>query len=108
MAPGLTAPPDRRLAARLTGEETPWQRTALLRPGQEVILLNFSAGGVLVESLARMNPGTRTELQLIGAVRRQVRGHIARCRVTHLEPLRYEAAFIFDERVEPETVAGSG
>ena len=81
-------------------EHTPWQSLALLRPGQEVRLINVSCGGALIESYRGMRPGARTELQLSGAPRRFVRGHIARCRVTHLDPLRYEGAVVFDQALE--------
>jgi len=100
VAPGVIDAGDRRGTVRVGPEETPWRRLALLRPGQEVVLLDLSAGGALVESHARMNPGTRTELQLFGAQRRHVRGQIGRCRVSHLDPVRYEGAIVFDEHVD--------
>jgi len=72
-----------------------------------VVLLDLSAGGALLESRARMNPGTRTELQLSGAERRYLRGHIRRCRVSGLDPVRYEGAIVFDERLDwPYALAG--
>jgi hypothetical protein len=81
-------------------EETPWTRLALLRPGQEVSLINVSHGGVLVESHARLLPGTRTELQLSGLRRESVRGYIDRCRVVGLDPVRFEGAIVFDQALE--------
>ncbi len=91
---------DRRLAERVTPDRTPWQRLALLRPGQEVVLVNVGPGGALVESLTRMSPGVRTELQLFGASRRSVRGRVERCRVSGIEPLRYEGAIVFDSALD--------
>lgn len=61
------------------------------------MLVNVSRGGVLVESGLRLNPGTRTELQLSGEARRNIRGRIERCRVTALDPLTYEGAIVFEE-----------
>jgi hypothetical protein len=91
---------DRRRTRRVQPDRTPWLAVALLRPGQEVVLLDLSAGGARLESRARMNPGTRTELQLCGAERRNLRGHIGRCRVSRLDPVRYEGAFVFEERLD--------
>lgn len=81
-------------------EQTPWNPLALLRPGQEVRLLNVSCGGAIVESGSRLHPGIRTELQLAGHRRRTIRGRIDRCRVTGLDPLRYEGAIVFDQILE--------
>jgi len=96
----MIRPHERRCTARMRPHDTPWHRLALLRPGQEVVLLDLSAGGALVESRSRMNPGARTELRLFGAERCHVRGQIGRCRVSHLDPVRYEGAIVFDERLE--------
>lgn len=81
-------------------DRTPWPAEALLRPGQDVRVINVSGGGALIESPNRMAPGMRTELQLAGSPRRVVRGRIARCRVTHLDPIRYEGAMVFDQTLE--------
>ena len=91
---------DRRRDVRVPPERTEWQRLALLRPGQEVSLINVSGGGALLESGARMKPGGRAELQLFGDVRWQVRGHIDRCRVVRVAPLCYQAAIVFEERLD--------
>jgi hypothetical protein len=91
---------ERRDHARVPPEQTPWQRAALLRPGREVVLVNLSRGGALIESTNRMHPGARTELQLLGDARRTIRGRIDRCRVTALDPVRYQGAIVFDERLE--------
>ncbi|HUE89969.1 MAG TPA: PilZ domain-containing protein [Vicinamibacterales bacterium] len=99
MASGL-ALYNRRAAERLAPERTPWQRSALLRPGQEVVLVNLSAGGALVESPTRLAPGARTELHLFGSPRCSVRGRVERCRVARLAPLRYEAVVIFEHLLE--------
>jgi hypothetical protein len=100
MARGLNGSTDRRDTARVDPGHTPWRRSALLRPGQDITVVNLSAGGALVESASRMMPGTRTELQLSGSSRQVVRGRIERCRVAGLEPLRYEGAIVFEDRLE--------
>ena len=100
MAPRVTEHHERRGTGRVEPDGTPWPALALLRPGQEVVLINVSRGGALVQSHARMMPGSRTELQLFGACRRQLRGRIARCWVTQLDPLRYQGAIVFDEPLD--------
>ena len=92
--------PERRTAARVRPCETPWRGTAVLRPGLEVELIDLSPAGVLIASASRLKPGSRAELQLLGPARRLVRGWVSRCRITRLEPLRYEGAIVFDERIE--------
>ena len=99
MASGLIAL-ERRCAPRLQPEYTPWRELAILRPGQDVHVVNLSSGGALVESGSRMAPGTRTELQLFGVPKRSLRGRIDRCQVTRLEPVCYQGAIVFDEWLE--------
>ena len=99
MAPGLAIAGDRRRAPRVRPAHTPWGDLALLRPGQDVTVLNISGGGALVESSSRMRPGARAELQLIGAPRCMVRGRVHRCHVASLDPLRYRGAIVFDEEL---------
>jgi hypothetical protein len=101
-------PRDRRQASRVLPEHTNWKRLAILRPGQEVQLLNVSRGGALVQSEARLTPGVRTELQLSGDRRRTVRGRVERCRVAGLDPLRYEGAIVFEERLDGLTTEDEG
>jgi hypothetical protein len=79
-------------------ERAAWSRVAVLRPGQEVRLLNISPQGALVESAARLRPGLRAELHLTqGASRVAVRGRLERCEVVRLEPLVYRGAILFEE-----------
>lgn len=96
MGRGLKSTADRRRAPRVRPDTTAWQETALLRPGQEVLVINLSRGGALLESTTRMAPGGRAELHLFGHHRRVVRGRIARCQIVHLYPLRYAGAMVFD------------
>ena len=100
MARAVNTAGERRQALRRAPEDTPWSADALLRPGQEVRLVNVSSGGALIESLARIKPGARAELQLSGTTRRLVRGRIDRCRVVAIGPVRYEAAIVFEQALE--------
>src|SRR3954462_1872038 len=70
----------------------------LLRPGYDVRVDEHSSNAVLMKSPSRLKPGTRTDLQLLDR-RRILRGEIDRCRVSRLEPLCYEAIFVFHESV---------
>ena len=89
----------------LTREESASDSGArgLIRPGQAVTVNEHRADAVLVKSPTRLRPGTRTDLHLIDQ-RRILRGEIDRCRITDLDPLSFEAIFIFHQSVEmPET-----
>jgi len=108
MAAVGTAPLERRRTIRLSPAVTPWRAEAVLRPGRPVVVLNLSNRGALVESDARLRPGTRTELQLAGvASRRSVRARVERCHIATLEPLCYRGAILFEEDLELERVSGS-
>lgn len=97
MAP-VAAEVERRRDHRLVPGPTSWRPDAVLRPGQTVVLLNISRCGALVESGARLRPGARTELQLASVTgRRTIRGRLQRCRVAHLDPVRYQGVVVFDE-----------
>ena len=104
MARGLTINVERRAGRRVAPASTAWSPSALLRPGQEVALINLSSGGALVESPTRLKPGAPAELQLLGPWRCVVRGRIDRCRVIRLEPLRYEGAIRFDAQLDPRAL----
>ena len=70
-------------------------------------MLNVSAGGILIESLHRLLPGTTIELQLsFGADRAEVRGRVLRSAVSclHHGQISYRGAIAF-ERV---LVSGGG
>ena len=91
---------DRRAEQRVAAERLRWRANAVLRPGQPVVILNINSRAALVESHARLRPGAQTELQLLaGGDRTTIRGHLDRCHVAALEPLRYRGVLIFDNRV---------
>ena len=99
---------ERRGSRRRAAEPWPW-RSARLRPGRDVVLLDVGDGGALVEASARMLPGTPVVLQLLmpeGA--RCIRGRVLRCEVASLDPcrgVRYRGALRFDE---PQSLIGEG
>jgi hypothetical protein len=72
---------------------------ARVRPGREVLIVNVSSGGVLVETPHRLLPGSLIELHLRTAERRvSVRGRVLRCAVARLraDDLWYRGAIGFD------------
>lgn len=91
---------DRRRSLRWPAREVQWA-AARLRPGRDVALVDIGEGGALIETPARLFPGTRVVLQLVapgGAV--AVRGRVVRCEVAALDPargVRYRGAVSFDE-----------
>ena len=115
---------DRRAELRVAAERLRWRANAVLRPGQPVVLLNINSRAALVESDARLRPGAHTELQLLGGPSTQsspqadsaslraggdrttIRGHLDRCHVAALEPLRYRGVLIFDDRLELDDGSG--
>ena len=92
----MTVGADRRSSPRLSPQQTSYSPSAILRPGQDVTLVNLSTGGALVRSSGRMTPGVRAELQLVGPSRAIVSGRIDRCSVINVNPLKFEAAIVFD------------
>lgn len=100
MARGITAPVERRAVARVAPEHMSWPRVARLRPDQDILIVNLSAGGALVESATSLKPGSRADLQRPGAQRAIVRGRIARCRVIGIDPMLYEAAILFEQPLD--------
>lgn len=93
--------PDRRRAVRRGRAELSWLLDLRLRPGLDVVLVNLSAGGALVETPTRLRPGTRALLWVHAAAGSwTVSGLVARCWVAALEPERgvvYRGALVFDE-----------
>lgn len=100
---------ERRLEQRVPADRLRWRANAVLRPGQPVVLLNLNSRAALMESDARLRPGAHTELHLLGrGERTTIRGHLDRCHVAALEPLRYRGVLIFERRllVEQEGTGG--
>jgi hypothetical protein len=72
---------------------------ARVKPGREVLVVNVSSGGVLVETPHRLLPGSAIDLHLRTADRRvSVRGRVLRCAVARLraDDLWYRGAIGFD------------
>jgi hypothetical protein len=80
-----------------------------LRSDNRARLVDISCGGVLVESHARVLPGAAVELLLLADEQpRILRGAVARCQVSGLDPKlgpRYRAGVLFEHPLEPSEVA---
>lgn len=90
---------DRRAAPRKHTVEEHGIKAARVRAGRDAAVLNVSAGGILIETLHRLLPGTTIELQLsIGEDRAEVRGRVLRSAVSCLGHGRvsYRGAIAFE------------
>ena len=90
---------DRRRAHRRQTFEQHGIEGARMRPGYEVVLVDVSAGGALVESDRRLLPGSLIELHLASSGRAvSVRGRVIRCAVARLMAtgVWYQGAIKFD------------
>jgi hypothetical protein len=101
METGVTgAAPDRRRTRRRNRVDEHGIVRARVRPGQDVSVIDVSAGGALVESTHRLMPDARVELHLRRntAEAEIVRGRVLRCRVSTLSAtaVSYQGAILFD------------
>jgi hypothetical protein len=91
---------ERRRAERLAFRDGYLPPKARVRPGCEVVVVNLSSAGALVEGPFRFKPGSRCEVTLgLEGAETLVRAAIVRCFVARLEklaPVRYRAALNFE------------
>jgi hypothetical protein len=74
-----------------------------LRAGRELVVVNLSAGGALVESTTRLLPGTHVEVHVTGAHGRVlVRARVVRCSVWTVtaDVVTYRGALAFSTPVD--------
>jgi len=94
---------ERRRARRLVGPSEHGVVIARVRPGNDVLVINLSAGGALVESGRRLLPGARVDLHLqsIGRAAEIIRAEIRRCIVARVDEdaIRYRGALAFERRL---------
>ena len=94
---------DRRVDARFPPPPESAAR-ATLRPGRLVVLVNFSAGGTLLQGAHAFRPGARVHLQLVTMTRTLVlAAHVLRSTVWALDDLEgamYREALRFEQRCE--------
>ena len=101
MAPLVATAVERRTERRCAGAGPRWKREAVLRPGVPVVVVNISNRAALVESSARLRPGSLTDIQLSDhETRLRIRGRLERCYVAALEPIRYRGLIVFEQPIE--------
>lgn len=91
---------DRRRAVRLPPSAIPLLKSVRLVAGPEVKLINISRGGALIESEARLSPGSTICVRLVsGDSIYLLKGRVLRARAASLSgtELRYHIALAFDE-----------
>ena len=93
---------DRRAARRRRRVEEHGIVRARVRPGHEVVMIDVSAGGALVETSHRLLPGTNVELHVQTERRTaSIRGRVVRCAVARVHPasIFYRGAIAFDRHL---------
>lgn len=96
----------RRSARRIPAGDEPLSRMRL-RAGRELAVVDVSNGGVLVEGVTRLLPGTHVDVHVVtNDGRTLVRSRVVRAYVCHVgaEVVRYRGALAFDRPVD--TTAG--
>lgn len=102
---------ERRLASRVAFRNGLLPPRTRVRPGGDVVLVNLSGGGALVEGTFRFRPDSRCEFSVVhDAQDSTLRALVLRSFVARLDrsgPVRYRAAIRFDRPVEwPSSLAG--
>lgn len=102
---------ERRLASRLAFRNGCLPPRAHVRPGCEVVVVNLSSSGALVEGPYRFRPGGCCEMSLVlGDRDTVVRARVVRSFVARLArwaPVRYRAALSFECSVQMPERLGS-
>ena len=103
---------ERRAWPRISTAHSTHLACARVRPGRPAMVINVSQGGALIETDARLLPGTAVELQLLGesAPRCRATGRVLRCHVSMLTGgrIRYRGALMFTEPLSlPTEYAGN-
>ncbi len=100
-AAGIKNGTERRTSPRLPPSAIPSLKSISLSSGPEVVLINISRGGALLESDRRLRPSTKICLRLVTAETvHQVWGRVLRSQVSGLVGgLHYQSAVAFDQEL---------
>ncbi len=100
-----TPPIERRAARRWLPQDLPWPIGCRVTPGHDVLVLNLSAVGILIETDALLCPGRALTVHLIRPSRRvALDGQVVRSFVSATdlrEGPSYRAAIAFNRWFEP-------
>lgn len=104
-SPTSSAPPEeRRQFTRRRSQDLDWIRTARLKSGGPVSLIDLSAGGALIDADIPLRPGSILSLEIVGRGMDPfvVTLHVLRCHVTALmaDSARYRGACVFARPIE--------
>src|SRR5688572_28337711 len=93
---------DRRQHERLGANELDWLKSARLRFGPLLSLLDLSAGGAQFETSAPLRPGSTAALTITGrGVAETASFRVLRCEVASLQQgLVYRGACVFDRMIQ--------
>lgn len=93
---------NRRAHRRFTASELQGLRTARIKSGPPVVLLDVSAGGALIETEARLQPESEAMLEIISDLRRTlVPFRVVRSQISALDgSLRYRGACVFSQPLD--------
>jgi PilZ domain-containing protein len=93
---------DRRQYRRFTASELPGLRSARIRSGPDVELVDVSAGGILLETNARLQPESEALLELFGSARQVVVPfRVLRCQIAAIDGSpKYLGACVFKEPLD--------
>ena len=101
---------DRRAHERLMAHELDWLKSARLRFGPRLSLIDLSAGGALFETSAPLRPGATAALTISGrGVDETTSFRVLRCEVTSLgKGAVYRGACVFEKAIQIPGASGSG
>ena len=94
---------ERRRLSRWVPNGTDALSRVRLRAGRELVVINLSGGGALVEGSTRLLPGTHVDVHVTAALGRVlVRARVMRCAVWTLtaDVVQYRGALAFEAPVE--------
>ena len=101
---------DRRAHDRMVAHELDWLKSARLRSGPQLSLIDLSAGGALFETGSPLGPGMTSTLTLTGeGIVETATFRLLRCEVASLKNgLVYRGACVFDRVLRLPTAPGNG
>ena len=95
---------NRRVEPRYSRDAIPAITGIRLSPGDDAILVNVSASGILVESATRYAPGVTLTIHFDGTLpTRQIKGRVVRCQVSAITrhgALQYQTGLTFERPLE--------